>query len=181
MATIVVCKECGKEKPHHAHGLCKSCYTRQWRVANPEYNRQWREANQAHIQEYDRQYKEAHREERRESTRSYRAEHPEWDREYRKANPEKGREKKRRYRARKNGAAIGPVDEAAIYERDGHMCLYCGRTRDLTIDHIIALNNDGPHCQDNLVVACRSCNSSKQAKPLEEWLQTQPKALAWVI
>jgi len=87
-----------------------------------------------------------------------------------------------RRRARKNGATIGPVDEAAIYERDGYMCIYCGEThRKLTIDHIEALSNGGPHLEDNLLVACGRCNSSKGTKPFEEWLQTQPKALAWVI
>jgi len=78
------------------------------------------------------------------------------------------------------------VDEAEIYERDGHMCLYCGATEDLTLDHltldhIIPLAKGGPHSEDNLIVACRSCNSSKGIKPLMEWLQTQPNALPWVM
>jgi len=101
-------------------------------------------------------------------------------RRWREANPEKQREYNRRRRALKSNATIEPVDELAVYERDGRMCIYCGATEDLALDHIVPLNGGGSHREDNLVVACRSCNSSKGAKPLEEWLETQPKAIVWV-
>ena len=157
---VIICKECGEERLHHAHGLCGRCYTHRYR-----------EAHQEEILESYRKYHEAHREERNERYRQ----------RYR-ANPEKYCEKAHHRCALKNSATVKPVDEAAIYERDGYMCLYCGSTHvALTIDHIEALNNGGPHCQDNLLVACGRCNSSKGVKPLEEWLQTQPRALVWVM
>ena len=117
--------------------------------------------------------------------RQYSMTHPEkvakWIRRWQQKNPDKVREISRRYRARKNDATIGPVDEERIYKLYDYMCIYCGMTDNLSLDHVVSLNNGGAHCEDNLVVACQSCNSSKHVKALEEWLQTQPKARAWVV
>lgn len=115
----------------------------------------------------------------RQHYQEHRGEHSTYTRQRRAANPGPHRGYEQRRRARKRGATIGPVDEAAIYERD-QVCIYCGSAEDLTLDHIVPLIAGGAHCEDNLVAACRSCNSSKQATTLEEWLQVRPRALAWV-
>lgn len=104
----------------------------------------------------------------------------EYNARYRKANPDKIREQARRRNALKRGSTIEPVDEAAIYDLYNSTCLYCGATDNLTLDHVVPLFGKGPHCEDNLVVACGRCNSSKGVKPLENWLQTQPRAHAWL-
>jgi hypothetical protein len=49
-------------------------------------------------------------------------------------------------------------------------CCYCGSQLDLTLDHLIPQFRGGKHSADNLVVACRSCNSSKKALDLLEWM-----------
>ncbi len=49
-------------------------------------------------------------------------------------------------------------------------CCYCGRRDDLSLDHMIPRMKGGPHSADNLVVACRSCNSSKHARDLLVWM-----------
>ncbi len=49
-------------------------------------------------------------------------------------------------------------------------CCYCGSQSDLTLDHLIPQFKGGKHSADNLVVACRSCNSSKKALDLIEWM-----------
>jgi hypothetical protein len=48
-------------------------------------------------------------------------------------------------------------------------CLYCGRTDDLTTDHLISRVRGGPESGDNAVTACRSCNSSKGDRGVYEW------------
>jgi hypothetical protein len=48
-----------------------------------------------------------------------------------------------------------------IFERDGRKCTYCGKTEDLTIDHIIPGSLGGTNDPTNLQVLCRSCNSVK--------------------
>jgi len=49
-------------------------------------------------------------------------------------------------------------------------CCYCGRQSDLTLDHMIPQFSSGKHSADNLVVACRSCNSSKNKTDFLEWM-----------
>jgi predicted phage replisome organizer len=48
-------------------------------------------------------------------------------------------------------------------------CAYCGRTAD-TIDHIIPKSKGGKDVSENVVSACKSCNSSKSNKDLYEFL-----------
>jgi len=44
-----------------------------------------------------------------------------------------------------------------------HLCFYCGEDAD-TVDHIIPTSKGGEDEPYNLVAACRSCNSSKNAR-----------------
>lgn len=48
-----------------------------------------------------------------------------------------------------------------IFKRDGGKCQYCSSTRDLTLDHVIPRSRGGKSSWDNLVTACKSCNSKK--------------------
>lgn len=54
----------------------------------------------------------------------------------------------------------------AVFRRDGHACLSCGSTVDLTIDHIHPVSLGGSDDPVNLQTLCRSCNCSKGAKVL---------------
>lgn len=47
-------------------------------------------------------------------------------------------------------------------------CLYCGRAAD-SIDHVIPRLAGGPDAADNLIPACKACNSSKGATDLCIW------------
>ncbi len=49
-------------------------------------------------------------------------------------------------------------------------CCYCGSKDCLSIDHLISTKRGGANSGDNLVWACRSCNSSKCARDVLEWL-----------
>lgn len=49
-------------------------------------------------------------------------------------------------------------------------CCYCGSTAHLSADHLIPTARGGSNSGDNLVWACRSCNSSKGARDALEWL-----------
>lgn len=55
------------------------------------------------------------------------------------------------------------------FNRDGWACVYCGSEEDLTCDHVVPLVRGGTNDNENLATACRSCNSSKGDKLLEEW------------
>jgi 5-methylcytosine-specific restriction endonuclease McrA len=52
-----------------------------------------------------------------------------------------------------------------IFARDGHRCVLCGATEDLTLGHITPLVLGGALLDEsNLRTECRSCNSSAGAK-----------------
>lgn len=48
-------------------------------------------------------------------------------------------------------------------------CEYCGNPDNLSWDHIIPQSKGGPDTADNLILCCKSCNSSKGSKGLYEW------------
>ena len=41
-------------------------------------------------------------------------------------------------------------------------CWYCGLDNPSTVDHVLATNKGGGDSLDNLVLACRPCNSAKR-------------------
>jgi HNH endonuclease len=59
-----------------------------------------------------------------------------------------------------------------IRERDmPNQCTYCGSQENLSYDHLIARTRNGPDIPDNVVMACKSCNSSKGDKGVYEWFK----------
>ncbi|MEB3212837.1 MAG: HNH endonuclease [Leptolyngbyaceae bacterium] len=74
---------------------------------------------------------------------------------------------------------IPPVNRREVLRRDNHHCQYCGKTRSLTLDHVIPRSKGGTHTWDNVVAACEICNSRKGDRLLHETkmvLKTKPKA-----
>jgi hypothetical protein len=48
-------------------------------------------------------------------------------------------------------------------------CSYCGSRDRLSIDHLVPKARGGADRSENMVLACRSCNSSKGSRDLMEW------------
>lgn len=48
-----------------------------------------------------------------------------------------------------------------VFERDGRVCLNCGSTDRLTVDHIHPWSKGGADVMDNYQTLCASCNYSK--------------------
>jgi len=48
-----------------------------------------------------------------------------------------------------------------IFKRDGSICQYCGSPDNLTLDHVIPKSRGGSSNWDNLITACKTCNSKK--------------------
>jgi 5-methylcytosine-specific restriction endonuclease McrA len=49
----------------------------------------------------------------------------------------------------------------AIFARDGWVCQYCGLPAE-NVDHVIPKSRGGLHAWENVVAACRRCNSRKE-------------------
>lgn len=48
-----------------------------------------------------------------------------------------------------------------IFKRDGGKCVYCSSKDNLTIDHVLPRSRGGSTSWNNLVTACKTCNSRK--------------------
>ena len=64
-----------------------------------------------------------------------------------------------------------PLNNPALFARDGFLCLYCGRDfphQQLTRDHIQPTSRGGTDRWENVVAACRRCNQHKADQTPEE-------------
>lgn len=105
---------------------------------------------------------------------------------WRAANPERAREvarngRTRRYRSdpaadlarqhARRAATVGTFTGAewrSIPFND--ICSYCGKTGEMTIDHVVPISAGGTNSTENIVPACGRCNSSKGNKSLVFYL-----------
>lgn len=64
-----------------------------------------------------------------------------------------------------------PLTNRALFRRDQHLCLYCGKPfpeHALTRDHIVPTSKGGRDRWSNVVSACRRCNQRKGSRSLED-------------
>ena len=70
----------------------------------------------------------------------------------------------------------------AVYLRDSFRCVYCcsdlhgAHPTDITLDHVRCDSDGGSNEPSNLVTACRSCNCSRQDKPLARFAGPETRA-----
>lgn len=72
-------------------------------------------------------------------------------------------------------------DDEKIKITTGNICNYCGSVEKLALDHIFPQKYGGTDNADNLILACRTCNSSKGKKDLMEWMATRGTFLPLMI
>jgi 5-methylcytosine-specific restriction endonuclease McrA len=142
---------------------------RGYRAANPE----------KHLAK-EREYREKNREVLTNRVRDWQRNNPDRvkvrnDR-WRKANMDMARAHVLRYRTRLAQAAgtITIDDIERMLETQGYQCAAPHCRRDIlqcfSVDHIVPLSRGGSSLPDNLQLLCRSCNPSKGAQTMEEWL-----------
>jgi len=57
--------------------------------------------------------------------------------------------------------ATAALTRRAVFARDGWVCQYCGSPAE-NMDHVLPRSLGGQHVWDNVVAACRRCNSRKE-------------------
>ena len=72
-------------------------------------------------------------------------------------------------------------DDEKIKLKTGQICNYCGSSGNLALDHIFPKRYGGEDSAENLIFACRSCNSSKGKKDLMEWMECLDQFLPLMI
>jgi hypothetical protein len=60
-----------------------------------------------------------------------------------------------------------PLTRRAVFARDEWTCQYCGRTAE-NLDHVVPRSRGGTHTWDNVVAACRRCNSRKENRLIDD-------------
>lgn len=85
-----------------------------------------------------------------------------------------------------SGLKTGTMSMRSLYDDERlkltlpQACCYCGSSERLSLDHLIPRIRGGSDVSDNLVSACRSCNSSKGGSDMLVWMdkkQTFPSLL----
>ena len=139
------------------------------------YAREWLKRNPQKARDAARSWSKSHPEQRRAAKRLYYARHREQHKAvmaaYHRSHPEVVRAKSSGYRARAR-AADGQFTSAewlALVARYDGKCAYRGEAGPLQVDHRTPLNRGGANSIDNILPACRKCNTEKGQLTEEEF------------
>ena len=72
-------------------------------------------------------------------------------------------------------------DDEKVKLKTGQVCNYCGSLENLALDHIFPQKYGGIDIGENLIYACRRCNSSKGKKDLMEWMNYKETFLPLMV
>ncbi|HET8569104.1 MAG TPA: HNH endonuclease [Candidatus Limnocylindria bacterium] len=132
--------------------------------------------NAAHRQWHAEHRDEQNAKRRERSRHEYRADPRkvnDYQKAWRAAHPELARAYVRlsihRRRSQIAGEHITAKQLFALFEAHGNRCFYCGTTGRMTVDHRVPLSRGGTNSLENLVPACRSCNSMKHDRTDDEF------------
>lgn len=67
--------------------------------------------------------------------------------------------------------SVPPLSNQELFRRDGSLCMYCGGSfpeRQLTRDHVKPISQGGRDRWNNVVAACKSCNTRKGGRTPEQ-------------
>lgn len=136
-----------------------------------EYNAKRREyrANSEAYKEYRKKYHQEHyNSEEKAKLRAKYAEDPQY------------KAKLSRYRHKRDclqkslPCTLTPQEWLMCLDFFGNKCAYCGKADNgIEQDHVIPITKGGGYVKENIIPACKSCNSSKGNRELETWYKSQ--------
>jgi 5-methylcytosine-specific restriction endonuclease McrA len=164
--------------------LYKREYARKWRAAHPGRTRAMNKKcyltnlarNPGQYRGYARKWRQNNPERSKEIGRNCYANNKrvycDKAKDWRKRNPNLVLQFGHARRARKQAATVEDCTIKITILKKTRFCHWCCTPlipKTVTIDHVVPLARGGKHCNDNLVAACKSCNTSKNDNLVHEW------------
>jgi len=138
-------------------------------------NKQYYQANREAILRYAKQYNEENKKiisrKREKRQKNNKKEYLQYWRIYNKKNKEKRSISREKRRTKKKQLPSTLTHKQWQYIKDyfNGKCAYCGKELPLAQDHFIPLSKGGEYTHNNIIPACKNCNSSKKDKLFYEW------------
>lgn len=177
-----VCKACiSKQSKQHRLATKEKCknYREQYNITNKksiaEQRKQHYNENREVLIEKSKEYQRNNKESTIKRMKQWRVDNLkysyEYAKQYRKEHLEQNRFRCQRYFSKKRSlpSTLTNLQWISIKEHFNNRCAYCGKELPLAQDHFIPLSKDGEYTVNNIICACRSCNSSKSNKDFSEW------------
>ena len=148
---------------------------KRYRQENKEYIAEYRKENKEYIADRVAKYHQKNKDYISKQKKQYRKENKEriveYGKRYCQENPEKCAIYSQRRRARKRqlDSTLTFEQWENIKEDFNHKCAYCGKEDKLAQEHFLPLSKGGEYTHNNIIPACKSCNSSKHDKLFHEW------------
>ena len=172
----------------------RKIYNKKWRIEHKEYFKEYakkyRQKNKEKIskchKKYAKQYYQNNKEHYKQYYKNNREKLLEQNRKWLKDNPEymkkwyrteKGKAANQRKQSKRQAREKDIINTLTaeewinILKKYEFMCAYCGKKFTLfdreTRDHVIPISKGGDNIKENVVPACKSCNSKKHNKIIE--------------
>jgi len=164
------------KKWREKHPGYASANSKKWRDDNPDYNKKYSAKNSERILVRTKEWQAKNRERCLNYQAEWRAKNPEYAKAWRetcvgRTSVQRGHIV-RRDRERKLANTLTFDEWLEILEDYRYKCAYCGESFSHsnlpTIDHIIPISRGGNNVKENVAPACRSCNSKKGVRLVEE-------------
>lgn len=184
-----VTKKWREENPHKVKEYTKNYYEENQQLLINK-SKTYREENRDKVIQYKAKYivdnleieRERKRNDYHKNKEARKAKHKQWlnenkeraserQKEYYKEKPEVFSEIRQRRRSNLNKVEhnFTWVEWEICLNHFENKCCYCGKKKKLEQDHFIPLNSGGEYTSNNIVPACKSCNSSKRDRNFFEW------------
>lgn len=180
----VICADCKQTKKHYGKGMCRECYMITWNSSEKgkEIHRQSEQKRRANkpdlVREQDRNRNQTDR--RKIWRKTYQKQYYERNKEelqaYNREWMNSHREKMshyaqlRRHRTANLPHTLTIAEWREILNEYNHCCAYCGKPgQRFTQEHKMPVSRGGGYTRENIVPACRSCNSQKHNKTPDEF------------
>ena len=180
------CRKCEKKRNgqwRENNKEHKEEYDKQWRENNREYSKQYYEEHKEYAKECNKRWREEHKEEIKEKDKQYYEEHREerieYSKQWRKNNPHVSfnSENKRRSKLENQGRGITKEQWQEMMAFFNWRCAYSEIQLikgNRSVDHIVALSNNGLNEPWNCVPMYINYNSSKHKKvDVLDWYMEQ--------